>query len=99
MAPCSSNAVRNCLRETSAASRNPSRAANTATAPAACPVAMQVACTRNAEFAKRSPAMHLPAARMFCLPRGIIADKGMVGTTPAASSSFRTPSFVCKSIW
>ena len=53
--------------------------ASAAQAPAACPVAMQVACLRNAEFAMRSLAIILPAASILLLPAGISAPRGTVG--------------------
>ena len=71
--------------------------ASAAAAPAACPIAIQEACTRNPEFAKRSLDTHLPATIMFEDPFGTKALKGTVGTVPGCRGLGLTPSFVCKS--
>ena len=56
----------------------PCRAANAAAAPAACPFAIQVACTRKPELAKRSLLMLRPATIRFRLPLGTNARNGTV---------------------
>ena len=73
------------------------RTASAAATPAACPIAMHGACTRNPEFARRSLETHLPATKILLLPLGTSADKGIVGTIPFFSGSGFTPSLVCKS--
>ena len=52
---------------------------------------MLVACTRSAELVSRSLEIHRPATRKWRVPWGIIAARGMVGTTPSASISLSKP--------
>ena len=54
--------------------------ANTAAHPATCPIAIHEAWTLNAELAKRSLEIHLPATSKFVLPFGIKERKGIVAT-------------------
>ena len=56
-----------------------------AAAPAACAVAIEVAWTLSALFARRSEEMHRPAARINLLLDGISARSGTCGTVPSSS--------------
>ena len=72
--------------------------ANAAAAPAACPVAMQVAWMRKAEFAKRSDERMRPATMKFDKPLGINAPRGTVGTCPGWIFRLTSPCFAsCRS--
>jgi hypothetical protein len=68
--------------------------ARAATAPAACPIAMQEACTRSPEFASRSLDTLRPATIMLRLPFGTRARSGIVGTLPGFSGLGLTPLLV-----
>jgi hypothetical protein len=72
--------------------------ANTAAAPATCPIPMHDACTLSAEFANRSLPTHLPATNKFLLFLGTKARNGIVATLPSIKCLGVTPCSECKSI-
>ena len=59
--------------------------------------AVQEACTRSPELARRSLETQRPATSRLALPLGTRALKGIVGTVPLASGTGFTPLSVCRS--